>query len=208
MGSQYERELRHVLAGVEKGVNAVIRSCDEMEKARVRLVLDRPFLVVRASGCGMRGTGDLLALRGDICFPIEVKSSKYDKLYLSGRTLEQYNGLVEEGKRCGLMPLYAYRLKGVRGDSWRVFRVKTGQLNGRLSLLKRRIPCLPLTRSGNPFLDWNQGMSLNKFLALVCRPIDEHSSFPSMKRRIGSHAKITSKVWNEHDEQQHHQQAQ
>ena len=32
MGSQYERELRHVLAGVEKGVNAVIRSCDEMEK--------------------------------------------------------------------------------------------------------------------------------------------------------------------------------
>ena len=106
------------------------------------------------------------------------------------------------------MPLYAYRLKGVRGDSWRVFRVETGQLNGRLSLLKRRIPCLPLTRSGNPFLDWNQGMSLNKFLALVCRPIDEHSSFPSMKRRIGSHTKITSEVWNEHDEQQHHQQAQ
>ena len=83
MSSQYERELRQVLAGVPKGVESVIRSCDEKEKLRMRLILKRPFLVVRAAGSGMDGSGDLLALRGDVCFPIEVKSRKKSKLYLS-----------------------------------------------------------------------------------------------------------------------------
>ena len=37
-------------------------------------VVKRPFLVVRAPGSGSEGTGDLLALRGDMCFPIEAVS--------------------------------------------------------------------------------------------------------------------------------------
>jgi len=90
-------------------------------------------------------------------------------LYLSGRTKEQYDAMVREGKRCNLMPLYAYRLKGVRGDSWRIFRVDVGKLTGRLGMLVRRIPSLPLTRNGKEFLDWEQGMPLHMFLALVCR---------------------------------------
>ena len=81
MASQYERELRAVLAGIPKGVQAVTRSCDDIAKARAMQVIDRPFLVVRAAGSGMEGSGDLLALRGDLCFPIEVKSSKESKLY-------------------------------------------------------------------------------------------------------------------------------
>ena len=101
MSSQYERELRQVLAGVPSGVEGVIRSCSPIEKERMRLVLNRPFLVVRAAGSGMEGTGDLLALRGDLCFPIEVKSTKADKLYLSGRTKDQYDAMVSEGERCG-----------------------------------------------------------------------------------------------------------
>ena len=169
MAGQYERELRAVLAGIPKGVDAVTRSCDPVAKARARQVIERPFLVVRAAGSGMEGSGDLLALRGDLCFPIEVKTSKKSKLYLSGRTWDQYQAMIYEGKRCELMPLYAYRLKGVRGDSWRIFRVEVGRLSGRLGMLTRRIPALPLTRNGKPFLDWEQGMPLHKFLALVCR---------------------------------------
>jgi len=169
VSSQYERELRTVLAGIPKGVDAVTRSCSPLEKAHAMQVINRPFLVVRAAGSGMEGSGDLLALRGDICFPIEVKSSKKDKLYLSGRTKEQYDAMVREGKRCNLMPLYAYRLKRVRGDSWRIFRVEVGKLTGRLGMLIRRIPPLPLTRNGKQFLDWEQGMPLHIFLALVCR---------------------------------------
>jgi Holliday junction resolvase len=174
MTSQYERELRHVLAGIPSGVEAVIRSCSVEEKEKMRLVLKRPFLVVRAAGSGIEGSGDLLALRGDISFPIEVKTTKGTKIYLSGRTLDQYNALANEGERCGLMPLYAHRLKGTRGDSWRIFRVETSTLEGRLRVLARRVPALPRTRKGRAFIDWEQGMPLNEFIHVVCQH-NEHS---------------------------------
>lgn len=191
MASQYERELRGVLAGIPKSVEAIIRSCEDLEKNRMRLVIERPFLVVRAAGSGMEGSGDLLALRGDICFPIEVKSKKDGKLYLSGRTWEQYESMVYEGERCGLMPLYAYRLKGKRGDSWRIFRVEVGGLTGRLGILERRIPALPLTRNGKPFLDWEQGMPLNKFIALICHK-SKDNTISSIGSRIGETPKKKS----------------
>mgnify|MGYP001171763915 CR=1 FL=1 len=168
MGVNYERELRAVLAGELKGVRAVTRSCSEIERAQAMQVIQRPFLVVRAPGSGSEGTGDLLVLRGDLCFPIEVKSSKENKLYLSGRTVHQYNALKEVGERCGLMPLYAYRLKGVRGDSWRIMRVESNNLSGKLRQLSRKIPPLPLTRNKTPYLGWEHGMPLNRFIALVC----------------------------------------
>ena len=185
MTGQYERELRAVLAGIPKGVDAVTRSCDAVAKAKARQVIERPFLVVRAAGSGMEGSGDLLALRGDLCFPIEVKTSKKSKLYLSGRTWDQYQAMIYEGQRCDLMPLYAFRLKGVRGDSWRIFRVEVGKLSGRLGMLTRRIPPLPETRNGKPFLDWEQGMPLHKFLALVCRT-EKGSLVDSLSKRAKS----------------------
>jgi len=158
-----------VLAGEINGVRAITRSCSEVERARAMQVTQRPFLVVRAPGSGSEGTGDLLVLRGDMCFPVEVKSSKTSKLYLSGRTWDQYESLKDTGERCGLLPLYAYRLKGVRGDSWRIMKVEVGGLSGKLRHLSRSIPSLPLTRNGRQFLDWGQGMPLHRFLALVCR---------------------------------------
>ena len=169
MSSIYERELRAVLAGEIKGVRAIIKSCTEVERARAMQVIQRPFLVVRAPGSGSEGTGDLLALRGDMCFPIEVMSSKSAKQYLSGRTMDQYEALRVTGERCGLLPLYAYRLKGVRGDSWRIMRVEVESLTGKLRHLSRSIPKLPLTKNGTPHLNWEKGMPLHRFLALVCR---------------------------------------
>ena len=169
MGTNYERELRLVLAGDLKGVRAVTRSCSEIERARAMKVVQRPFLVVRAPGSGTEGTGDLLALRGDMCFPIEVKSSKKDKIYLSGRTKEQYNALKSTGEECGLLPLYAFRLKGVRGDSWRIMKVEVDGLRGKLRHLSRSIPSLSLTSRGKPHLDWNAGMPVHRFLHLVCK---------------------------------------
>ena len=183
MTSQYERELRHVLAGIPSGVEAVIRSCSVEEKERMRLVLNRPFLVVRAAGSGIEGSGDLLALRGDISFPIEVKTTKGAKIYLSGRTLDQYNALAYEGERCGLMPLYAHRLKGTRGDSWRIFRVETTTLEGRLRVLSRRIPALPRTRKGRAFIDWEQGMPLNEFIHIVCQHNEHSATLDFIKER-------------------------
>ena len=169
IGSQYERELRSVLAGEINGVRAVTRSCSEAERSLAMRVTNRPFLVVRAPGSGSEGTGDLLALRGDICFPLDVKSSKKPRLYLSGRTYDQLKSLKDMGERCGLLPLYAYRLKGVRGDSWRIMKVEVSGLSGKLRHLSRSIPSLPLTRNGKEFLDWEQGMPLHKFLSLICK---------------------------------------
>ena len=169
MSSIYERELRSVLAGEEKGVRAVTRSCTESQRAQTMQVCQRPFLVVRAPGSGSEGTGDLLVLRGDMCFPIEVKSSKKSRLYLSGRTVLQYQALVNIGEKCGLQPFYAYRLKSVRGDSWRIFRVNVDNLTGKSRRLASRVPALPLTRNGTPHLDWEKGLPLHKFIALVCR---------------------------------------
>ena len=150
MSGPYERELRSVLAGERKGVLAITRSCNEVERARAMQVCERPFLVVRAPGSGSEGTGDLLVLRGDVCFPIEVKSSKTSKIYLSGRTMTQYEAFKETGERCGLLPLYAFRLKGVRGDSWRILSVPVDGLSGKMRLIANRVPNLPLTRNGAP----------------------------------------------------------
>ena len=169
MSSSYERELRRVLSGDEKGINAITRSCSPLEKTQIMMVMNRPFLVVRAAGSGMEGSGDLVALRGDISFPIEVKSTKSKKLYLSGRTKTQYNSMLSEGEKTELMPLYAHRLKGVRGDSWRLFRVETHNLKGKLAILARRIPKLPISNQGNPMIDWDQGLPLHKFIAFLCR---------------------------------------
>ncbi len=174
MASAYERELRAVLAGSPDGVRAVTRSCTEVQRARAMQVIERPFLVVRAAGSGMDGSGDLLALRGDICFPIEVKTRASKKVYISGQMMDQYEAMRDIGEKCGLMPLYAHRLKGVRGDSWRIFRVDTKNLSGPLAALSRRIPTLPLTKTGKPHLDWEQGLPLHQFLGVVCRQSDEN----------------------------------
>ena len=173
MASSYERELRAVLAGSPAGVRAVTRSCTELERARAMQVVQRPFLVVRVAGSGMDGSGDIIALRGDLCFPIEVKTRADKKVYFSGQTQDQLDAMKEIGEKCGLMPLYAHRLKGVRGDSWRIFRVETSTLTGRLATLSKRIPTLPLTRTGKAHLDWDQGLPLHQFLGVVCRTSEE-----------------------------------
>ena len=41
---------------------------------------------------------------------------------------------------------------------------------------------LPLTRNGKPFLDWEKGMPLHKFLALVCRR-ESGASLESLDKR-------------------------
>mgnify|MGYP005640232375 FL=1 len=183
MTGAYERELREVLAGTEKGVHAVTKSCSPEEKNRMSRVIERPFLVVRAAGSGMEGSGDLVALRGDCCFPIEVKSTRPEKLYFSGRTKDQLNAMIREGERSGLMPLYAHRRKGVRGDSWRIFRVETVGLTGTLARLATMIPALPLNRNGSPFIDWNQGMPLNRFIGLLCSPEGKTAPLKALSKR-------------------------
>ena len=113
-------------------------------------------------------------------------------LDLKDFTKDQLNAMIREGERSGLMPLYAHRRKGVRGDSWRLFRVETQGLKGTLARLAKMIPALPLTRNGSPFIDWEQGMPLHRFLGMMCSPLGgEDVPLTSLKRRASENTSPT-----------------
>ena len=98
------------------------------------------------------------------------------------------------------MPLYAFRLKGVRGDSWRIFRVETDTLHSKLRQLAPFIPSLPKTRNGKPYLNWNDGLALNEFIALVCSKFS-HDIEPleTLQKRTTELSETIEKSINQHN---------
>ncbi len=117
---KYERELRDILSGDEEVIEDATKTCSEKELEGYEAVYDIPFLVVRAgASLGI----DLIALRGEIAFPIEVKSSKKDVIYFSDeeRLTEQAEWMAEVCSESQVLPIYAYRLKSQRGDKWRIY---------------------------------------------------------------------------------------
>ncbi len=163
-GDTYERELKALLAGDERAVAKMVKTCNAMETAAYNSMLREPFLVIRAAGSlGV----DLVALRWDFSFPIEVKSSSEPVMHFSRsqRLVEQADAMLQECNRCHLVPIYAFRLKSFRGDPWRVFTIPSDhQYKGRHSVLYRRLPKLDVTSSGNYIMRWEDGMKLSDFL--------------------------------------------
>jgi hypothetical protein len=156
--SAYERELKGILQGEE--TEGKPRPTGPNGAAK--------FLVVRAAGSlGF----DLVALRPEFAFPIEVKSSHQDTIHFSaasGRSSEQLEAHRQAVERVGLLALYAFRRLGRRsGDPWRVFVAPGPPRRGRLGLLRRRLPEIDSTRSGNAVLRWEDGMALTEFLSCV-----------------------------------------
>ena len=160
-GDTYERELKALLSGEEKAVNRMIKTCDVAEATAYRSMMDRPFLVIRAAGSlGV----DLVALRWDFSFPIEVKSSSDSTLHFSKsqRLTDQADRMLDDCKRSHLVPIYAFRLKGVHGDPWRVFTIPTDhEYKGRHATLYRRMPKIGTTSEGNYIMRWEEGMKLS-----------------------------------------------
>ncbi len=172
MGTQgdiYERELKHLLSGDQAVIDKVTKTCTEEEAAGYRSLLSHPFMVVRAAGS--HGV-DLIALRWDFSFPIEVKSSADFVLHFSRnpRLGEQAENMAAECARSQLLPIYAFRLKksggNVKGDPWRLFILPVeDRLRGPAGLLQRRIPCMYRGPSGNLIMKWDEGMKLSEFLS-------------------------------------------
>jgi Holliday junction resolvase len=163
-GAIYERELKGILGGDERVLSGVLKSLDATELLSYTGAKTSPFLVVRAAGSL---GADLVALRHDLSFLLEVKSSKHDLLHFSDspRLKEQIDVIRAQCERSGVLPLYAFRLKGVRGDAWRLFSLPDMKLTGRSRLLYERLPTIDKTASGNHVLRWANGMPLAKFLA-------------------------------------------
>ena len=163
-GDTYERELKGLLSGDHKIIAKMVKTCDPRETDGYRSAETSPFLMIRAAGSlGV----DLVALRWDFSFPIEVKSSVDEVLHFSRnpRLGEQADKMRDECARSHLVPIYAFRLKSVRGDPWRVFTIPSeSRLRGRSALLRRRVPSFETTGKGNFVMRWEDGMKLSEFL--------------------------------------------
>jgi len=163
---KYERELKGILTADEEMLEGVTKTCTEEEKSRYHDIKDIPFMVVRAAGSlGI----DLIAVRGEVSFPIEVKSSKEDVLYFSDgtRLTEQAEDMIDICTSSRLLPIYAYRLKGQRGDKWRIFSLDVEGLTKNSKVLNRKLPNIEKTVHDNLKMPWESGMPLNEFISYL-----------------------------------------
>lgn len=170
MSSAYERELKGLLSGEEDVLRRVTKALEPDVVKGYQSALTRPFLVVRAAGSlGV----DLVALRGDVSFPIEVKSAVNPVIHFSagsGANNQQAARMSAECSRAQIVPLYAYRLKNARGkDPWRIFSLPDATLTGRLQVLYDRLPKVERTAAGNLVLRWDDGMPLHRLFEYLAR---------------------------------------
>jgi Holliday junction resolvase len=169
MSSAYERELKGILEGDEGVLSKVTKSCSPLERDNYRRILTAPFIVVRAAGSL---GADLVALRGDIAFLVEIKSSVEQTLHFSsvdGKLQRQAEAMRTSCERTKTLPIYAFRNKGYRGDMWRLFTFPGGSLAGRSEILQRRLPKLATSKSGNYILRFSDGLPLSDFVSYLCR---------------------------------------
>ena len=166
-GDIYERELKYLLNGDRKVIAKMIKTCSEDESRSYGLMLEDPFLVIRAAGSlGV----DLVALRWDFSFPIEVKSSAEETMHFSRnpRLTEQAGKMKATCCRSSLLPVYAFRLKNIRGDPWRIFTIPTDEeLKGKNEFLRKMIPMMDVTDNGNYVMRWGEGMKLSDLLSYM-----------------------------------------
>jgi len=164
----YERELREILSGNKEVLEKVTKSCSREEKKKYFKIVDAPFIVVRAAGS--LGIADIVAVRGEISFLVEIKVRKGKEILFShegGRMQKKAKEMTEKREKSKVLPLYAFRIKGYHGDSWRVYSLPLQNLQGRAKLLHSKIPNIRKTKNGNYFMKWDDGMKLSDFIDYV-----------------------------------------
>ncbi|MGC8609147.1 MAG: hypothetical protein ACP5UV_04665 [Thermoplasmata archaeon] len=164
-GSIYERELRDILSGKKSTVEKFKNKIDDDDRI-LDTLYENPFYVVRAAGSF---GADLIAIRHDFSLVIEVKSSIKPSIMFaesSGKRQEQAERLKKLCDASGLVLTYAYRLKSVAGDPWRLFSVP-GNPKGRLRIIYELLPKIGETRENNFCLKWNDGLPLIEFIKFV-----------------------------------------
>ncbi len=162
--SAYERELKDLFQGDPDRIRSYGRSLPPPGRGEFERIVERPFLVIRAAGSlGF----DLVALRREFAFPLEVKASQEPVIRFtagSGRAEGQLLAHRAAVDRVGLMVLYAYRRVGLRSEEcWRLFSATRTTTGGMMGVLGRRLPPIETTREGNAILRWENGMPLSRF---------------------------------------------
>ncbi len=168
-GSQYEREFRSILEADEIMLEKITKSCSAVEKEQYLRIKNKPFAVIRAAGSlGI----DLVAVRGDVSFLVEIKTSSSPTLHFStmaGKLQLQAETMMALCEKTLTLPVYAFRLKRYRGDSWRIFTLNATNLQGRLRIVHQRLPLLDKSANGNFIMRWEEGMPLSRFLDYLCK---------------------------------------
>jgi len=164
----YERALRSLLSGDAASVRSYARSLPPPARPGFERLIAEPFLVVRAAGSfGF----DLVALRREFAFPIEVKASSDDVIRFtaaSGRASEQLEAHRAAVARVGLMVIYAYRRLGLRGEEcWRLFLEGTRPKGAISGYVFQTVPLVSRTKEGNGILRWGEGMPLSQFVERI-----------------------------------------
>jgi len=167
--SQYEREFKSILEGEDKTLSKVTKTCSALEKNSYFMITGKPFAAIRAAGSfGV----DIVATRGDISFLTEVKTSVEKTIHfssMSGKLQKQAEHMRDVCEKTKNLPIYAFRTKGVHGDSWRIFTFEMDGLEGRNSVLHKRLPKLKRSKSGNFVMKWDEGMPLSDFISYLCK---------------------------------------
>lgn len=169
MSRIFERELKNILRGDLTTLEKVTKNFGSDIQKQYSKIIENPFIVIRAAGSfGV----DIVAIRHDFAFPIEVKSSSNDTIRFSvssGRAKKQAEWLKKECKKAGLIPIYAFKLKNIRNeDAWRIFTIKTNKVEGRLKLIYELLPKISETASGNYAMRWEEGFPLHRFIDYLC----------------------------------------
>lgn len=168
MSSNYERELRAILKGDEEVLERVTRTCSAEQKQKYMAILKKPFIVVRAAGSyGI----DLVAVRGDISFLVEIKSSGSDTIHFSKNDvlMRQASNIIKECERAGALPIYAFRLKNCRGDAWRMFTLNVKSVSGKAREIQKVLPKIEVSKGNKFVMKWKDGMPLSDFIYLLSR---------------------------------------
>lgn len=162
-GNIYERELKNLMSGDPKLIDKITKTCSEEEKKGYDSLKTNPFVMIRAAGSlGV----DLVALRWDCSFPIEVKSSIDETLHFSRnpRLMEQATKMKEECQTAHLLPVYAFRLKRCKGDPWRIFALPTEELKGNMRLVQGQVPKIEYNDKNHYIMKWCKGIKLSDFV--------------------------------------------
>lgn len=170
-GTSYERELKGILEGDSEVIHKISNFLDDSELENYKLLIDSPFFVVRAAGSfGV----DLVAIKEDISFPIEVKASSSKKISFShamGRAQLQYIEFRKICSRSGVIMLYAFRLKRAVEDPWRIFCLDCEPIKTKLKVIYEFLPKVEHTSQGYVILNWEHGKPLNKFIEFIVKEV-------------------------------------
>lgn len=162
-GSIYERELASILSGEKVHISKFIKGIPAELQGSISTLKDYPFFVTRSAGSL---GADIIAIRGELSAVIEVKSSIRKNIMFteaSGTRQEQAERLVRRCNASRTLLLYAFRLKGMHGETWRLFAAP-GSPRGVLGRVYDFLPKLDLTRDKNFVLNWENGKPLSGFL--------------------------------------------